>query len=218
MPERVGVERETARISAVDGTQFGQCEPCSAYNQPFWSGAQHTASVESRRIEPSPQCFQRDLYSMGRHDKLREFRHSLGVKARFKLLQSALEDRRSSLELLGYDDYKSYLMSAQWGRIRRRVYARAGGKCEGCGERPPANVHHWSYSIKTLQGKKLQNLEAVCKECHDQFHEEPAQGVKTGRQMTAKQLANKAFGDLVRSGGLVAQPVDMTPRLVRRTA
>lgn len=147
---------------------------------------------------------------------LRDKRHSLSVKDRFRLLDAAIKDRESSLEVLGYDTYTAYLNSALWAKIRRRVYARANGKCEACGERKPENVHHWSYSVATLLGKKLKHLEAVCKICHDQFHEEPARKGKGPRQLTPTRLANIAYYELVRKGGVLAQPVDMTPRLVKR--
>lgn len=148
-------------------------------------------------------------------EQLREFRHGLSVKARYQLLSTAIVDRESSLELLGYDDYPAYLRSALWHRIRRKVYARANGKCEACGECKPENVHHWSYSVATLMGRKLKNLEAVCKRCHDQFHEEP--GISKGeRQLTPQRAANQAWRTLVRSGGILAQPPkDLRPRLVK---
>lgn len=144
--------------------------------------------------------------------QLRRYRHGLKPRARYKLLSVALNERQDALDKLGFDDYGSYLRSALWSAIRRRVYVRADGRCEACGEQPPENIHHWSYSVATLQGEQLKHLEAVCKPCHDQFHEVPA---PVEKQRTAKQKSNDAWRALVRSGGVVAQPRDMTPRLVK---
>lgn len=149
--------------------------------------------------------------------QLLEFRHALSVKARYRLLEAAIEDRASSLEYLGFDDYASYLRSKLWSDIRRKVYKRANGKCEACAERKPENIHHWSYSVATLMGKKLKNLEAVCKICHDQFHKEPRRHGPSGRQLTPQRKANKEFWALVHAGGAVKQPRDMTPRLVKKS-
>lgn len=141
--------------------------------------------------------------------KLRAYRRSLSQRAIAKTLQQAIGERQDSLDKLGFDDYESYLASNLWASIRKRIFARAGNTCECCGEGKPANIHHWSYSVATLQGEKPQHLEAVCRVCHEKFHAEA--------RPTKKQLERRAFRALVKSGGIVAQkPKDMTPRLVKR--
>jgi len=147
--------------------------------------------------------------------ELREYRRSLSRKAARALLRVALDERRASLDKLGFDSYADYLNSATWRAIRARIFKRADGKCESCGWQVPANVHHWSYSVATLQGKKPEHLEAVCRDCHDEIHEEPP---KPQQGQSPKQAAKAEYWALVRAGGAVKQPRDMKPRLVRMKA
>ena len=64
--------------------------------------------------------------------------------------------------------YDQYLQSPAWRDIRQLVLRRAHGRCEGCGRRPAAHVHHLSYQHV---GKEfLWELVAVCQECHDRVH------------------------------------------------
>jgi len=66
--------------------------------------------------------------------------------------------------------YGPYLASPEWRVKRQRVLQRAGGSCEGCGERPPTQVHHLSYEHV---GKEfLFELVALCDPCHERIHAE----------------------------------------------
>lgn len=62
------------------------------------------------------------------------------------------------------EGYQRYLESADWQRLRQLVFERAGGKCEGCRERPPAEVHHLTY--ERVGHEMLFDLVAVCRPCH----------------------------------------------------
>lgn len=144
--------------------------------------------------------------------KLRAYRHDLSPRARAGLLRRQLEARGDSLDKLGYDDYESYLASALWQRIRKRIYVRAKGVCEACSVRQPEHIHHWSYSVETLLGNRARHLEAVCGECHAQFHQEFREDPKQKRQRQGD-----AWRALVASGGVLGQPQQIGgPRLVRR--
>jgi hypothetical protein len=86
--------------------------------------------------------------------------------------------------------YKIYLQSAQWQRLRNAVIARsvAGdtnanvhlGKCERCGYRPwragTLQVHHKSY--EHIFAERLDELILLCPNCH--------------KELTAEQKALKA--------------------------
>jgi 5-methylcytosine-specific restriction endonuclease McrA len=75
-------------------------------------------------------------------------------------------------------NYRIYLQSAQWQRLRNAVIARsvAGdpnanvhlGKCEVCGYRPwrtgVLQVHHLTYA--NLYHEHLTDLQLVCPNCH----------------------------------------------------
>jgi hypothetical protein len=71
-------------------------------------------------------------------------------------------------------DYYQYLSTPEWRSIRQRVIRRAGGVCEGCGEREATIVHHLTYQRR---GKEfLLDLIAVCRECHDLIHKKGDHG------------------------------------------
>lgn len=70
--------------------------------------------------------------------------------------------------------YEEYLDSPEWARKRGLIFARANGRCEGCGDRRATQVHHLTY---THVGRELLfQLVAVCRDCHEAIHhaqEEP---------------------------------------------
>lgn len=68
------------------------------------------------------------------------------------------------------DEYQKYLVSPQWLAIRRKVFARAAGLCEGCRECPPTQIHHLSYDH--IGEEFLWELAAVCDNCHDRVHKQ----------------------------------------------
>lgn len=65
--------------------------------------------------------------------------------------------------------YQEYFRSSQWGTLKLLVHARAGGKCEACRERPSYDAHHLNYDH--LYEEFLFELVAVCRDCHDRWHE-----------------------------------------------
>lgn len=66
-------------------------------------------------------------------------------------------------------DYKSYLRSSKWRRIKLEVFKAADHRCAGCSEK--ANqVHHRDYRPRVLRGDDLSPLVALCKTCHDRVH------------------------------------------------
>jgi 5-methylcytosine-specific restriction endonuclease McrA len=65
--------------------------------------------------------------------------------------------------------YEQHLASPQWAEIRRKVLARAGGICEGCGENPASEIHHLTYAH--CGAEFLFELAAVCVWCHRLLHE-----------------------------------------------
>ena len=67
-------------------------------------------------------------------------------------------------------DYSEYLQSQAWASKRALVLRRAKGTCEGCGEKPPTEVHHLSY--KHVCNEFLFELVALCAECHHRVHAE----------------------------------------------
>ena len=70
-----------------------------------------------------------------------------------------------------YSNLRSILKPAQWDIVRKEAYARAGGKCMICGKKTDRLEAHekWSYNEKT-QTQKLEDIVAVCSDCHSVIH------------------------------------------------
>lgn len=102
-----------------------------------------------------------------------------------------LVKRSEDLKSMGFSSYDAYLRSDLWLGIRARVLS-AQPTCELCGQ-PAECVHHQHYGRKTLEGKTLENLKALCHPCH-QYIEFEADGQKTSLRIVRgrfKTLADK---------------------------
>ena len=68
-------------------------------------------------------------------------------------------------------DYKSYLKSRHWRKLRRRVLRRDHYECRGCGSSGSIldlQVHHIIYN---LNAERLSELITFCPICHSRIHE-----------------------------------------------
>lgn len=63
--------------------------------------------------------------------------------------------------------YSEYLKSSAWQSKRQQIFRRSGGRCEDCGA-PAVQVHHLSY--EHVGNELLDELMAVCLDCHEQYH------------------------------------------------
>src|SRR5215212_8618047 len=61
--------------------------------------------------------------------------------------------------------YNRYLETPEWHSRREKVLERANGRCEGCGERRAAQVHHRTY--EHVGDEFLFELVALCELCHE---------------------------------------------------
>ena len=70
-----------------------------------------------------------------------------------------------------WQDYREYIRSPEWRKLRKQVLSRAGGRCERC---PRAavrlHVHHKTY--ERFRQELLGDLEALCSSCHDEADRE----------------------------------------------
>lgn len=66
--------------------------------------------------------------------------------------------------------YRDYMDSPEWKSRRTKVMRRCGSICEGCGDRPAAEVHHLTY--RHFMEEFLFELVGLCEPCHDRYHEE----------------------------------------------
>ena len=67
--------------------------------------------------------------------------------------------------------YANYLLSDHWRVLRVKILQRANGKCEGCLEAIPDEVHHLSYTHCPYNEFAFE-LVALCANCHTKLHEE----------------------------------------------
>ncbi|MFA5636906.1 MAG: HNH endonuclease [Anaerovoracaceae bacterium] len=65
-------------------------------------------------------------------------------------------------------EYKAYLQSDEWKRIRTRIRRRARGRCERCGVNVRDDIHHTTY--ERVGDERLEDLVAVCRHCHRYLH------------------------------------------------
>lgn len=63
-------------------------------------------------------------------------------------------------------NYRAYLKSPLWAKIRRRVLRRDQHRCQSCGGRA-RQVHHGRYDDATLSGETLEHLFSLCGRCHE---------------------------------------------------
>ena len=70
-----------------------------------------------------------------------------------------------------YSNLRSELPKEAWDALRKKAYARAGGRCMICGA-PSARLEaheQWSYDDENCV-QRLANIIAVCRPCHEVIH------------------------------------------------
>ena len=70
-----------------------------------------------------------------------------------------------------YSNLRSILSKKQWDYIKADAKRHANGKCMICGKKTDRLEAHekWSYNEKT-QTQKLEDIVAVCSDCHSVIH------------------------------------------------
>lgn len=70
-----------------------------------------------------------------------------------------------------YSNLRSILSKEQWDFLKTDAKSRAGGKCMICGKKTERLDAHerWSYDTVT-RIQKLEDVVAVCKDCHSVIH------------------------------------------------
>ncbi|MBR2442209.1 MAG: HNH endonuclease [Clostridia bacterium] len=94
-------------------------------------------------------------------------------------------------ECWGYSLYRK-LSPADWDKVRKDAYKRAGYKCRICGAKGRLEAHEqWSYDEKNAL-QKLEDVLALCHACHEVKH--IARTQMTGRGMDAMEHFMKVNG------------------------
>ena len=70
-----------------------------------------------------------------------------------------------------YSNLRSILSKAQWDFLKAEAKSRADGKCMICGKKTDRLEAHerWSYDEENAV-QKLEDIIAVCKDCHSVIH------------------------------------------------
>lgn len=70
-------------------------------------------------------------------------------------------------------EYKKYISSAKWKKLRKEVMALAKFTCQRCRKYACSEVHHLNYD--RFRNERLSDLQALCRSCHDEADEERVQ-------------------------------------------
>lgn len=87
---------------------------------------------------------------------------------------------------------RSALPAEVWDRIRKKAYARAGGRCSVCGESGRLEAHEqWLYDDEKCV-QSLGGVIAVCRLCHEVIH--IGRTALTGREKEASERFMRVNG------------------------
>lgn len=101
------------------------------------------------------------------------------------------DKRDAALRRLRYPTYAAYLASRLWRHVRERVLRRCKGVCEVCAAHPATQVHHRSYCLAAMRGKRLDFLVGCCRPCHEAA--EFAAGYKVAPREANRRMARSAL-------------------------
>jgi hypothetical protein len=122
-----------------------------------------------------------------------KFRHLLKRSKKVVAVKPIDYERRNyHLSILGFNSYAHYLNSEMWQTIRQTVLTRDSHKCVVC-SRKASEVHHNSYEIDVLIGKKLEFLVSLCRHHHEKIEFEET----TKRDLIGAREALKKEGVVV---------------------
>lgn len=86
-----------------------------------------------------------------------------------------------------FTTYPEYLASDLWQHIRGAIYRRDKGICRVC-HRKGSQVHHLSYDTAVLEGRRLDQLVLVCRDCHQRLEFD-----KHGNKRSTNDAAKEFF-------------------------
>lgn len=185
--------KRAVRMMSLDGWDIYRVESESGYEPMFWAHHVHKADrVWLAYNKAGVAVYRWRCNSCGgylshtiSHQDARQLPYEPEAgpdletaRLHYEAARTRMHERAQSLRetyLARQDDqrkreYAAYLMTPAWRARRDKVLKRAGGMCEGCGDRPAVQVHHLTY--RRIFREMLFDLRAVCRECHEQIHEE----------------------------------------------
>ncbi len=67
--------------------------------------------------------------------------------------------------------YREFLATWYWEIVRRLVFEKHGHRCGLCGVGGPLQAHHNTYENHGREHEHLNDLTALCGNCHSKFHD-----------------------------------------------
>jgi hypothetical protein len=86
------------------------------------------------------------------------------LKAMPEEVQSQIAEHLKSLP------YQEFLRTYYWRAVRREVLKSCRFKCRECRKRWATEVHHRRYENHGYEHLHLNDLNAVCRSCHESWH------------------------------------------------
>ena len=103
-----------------------------------------------------------------------------------------LEDQQELERELTKLPYKKFLRTFYWRAIKARVIANQNGACNHCRHRGiPLDVHHEGYAAHGREHLHLEQLRALCRECHNAWHRRAKRDPL--RELISNVAARKGF-------------------------
>ena len=96
-----------------------------------------------------------------------------------------------------FSNLRSALPKEVWDKIRKKAYAKAGGKCSICGKNAKLEAHEsWEYDEKN-NVQKLKRIIAVCHDCHSEIHIERTRllGNELAAERHFMQVNNSSYAE-----------------------
>jgi 5-methylcytosine-specific restriction endonuclease McrA len=88
-----------------------------------------------------------------------------------QILRQLPEEKQSEIaQYLKSLRYRKFLKTYYWKCVRKEVLSRARYVCSHCYDRRAVNAHHKSYANHGYEHLCLEELRALCKQCHEVIH------------------------------------------------
>ncbi len=97
------------------------------------------------------------------------FRALPTAKSRFEYLCLSYDPHRDGSLLAGIE-YQHFLGTVYWRILRDYLLWKRGSACEQCARTGLMILHHKSYEHHGSEHRHLDELEFLCRECHDAEH------------------------------------------------
>lgn len=76
--------------------------------------------------------------------------------------------------------YKQYVQTVHWQNCRNEALRLADFTCQKCGEKGDLHVHHLTYEHRGSEQEYPEDLQVLCKSCHQDAH-----GIRRNERRTA---------------------------------